>query len=146
MVEGDGEPLGWVTRLAEAVRAVHARAIRIGGGAAGEYEGRLESACGRPFQHVFGREVFPTVELKAAALFHGLIAGHAFVDGNKRTASLTAITLLIAGRYLDARPTRLQLRFVGELAVETASPPSLQVEDIASWFGRLLGPGPQAAR
>lgn len=142
MAAGDGEPLGWVSRIAEAVRAVHARAIRLGGGVQGEFPGRLESACARPFQDVFGAELYPSVPLKAAALFHGIIAGHVFVDGNKRTAALLAVTLLVAGRYLDERPSRLQLRFIGELAVEAALPQSMSIEDIASWLERILGPRP----
>jgi prophage maintenance system killer protein len=109
----------------------------------GEYPGRLESACARPFQNVFGEELFSSVPLKAAALFHGVIAGHAFADGNKRTASLVAITLLIAAGFMDARPSSLQLRLIGEVAVETALPSSLSVEEIARWFERILRPGPR---
>ena len=51
--------------------------------------GLLEGALARPLQGLAdGTEFFPTVPLKAAALFHGVIKGHAFVDGNKRTAAM----------------------------------------------------------
>ena len=144
MATRDGEPLGWLASLVDAVRHVHATAIGMGGGMAGEYPGRLEAVCARAFQNVFGEELFPTAQLKAAALFHGLIADHAFADGNKRTASLVALTLLISGGFLEERPSSLQVRFMGELAIETALPGSMSVNEIASWFERILGPRPRA--
>jgi death-on-curing protein len=107
---------------------------------AGEYTGRLEAVCARPFQAVFGEDLYPTPQLKAAAIFQGLINDHAFVDGNKRTASMAAMTLLIATGYLQARPSSLQVRLVGELAIETALPGSLSVADVAFWLERILGP------
>lgn len=36
-----------------------------------------------------GREFFPTVPLKAAALIHSIIKGHPFIDANKRTGILS---------------------------------------------------------
>jgi hypothetical protein len=38
----------------------------MGGGMAGEYPGRLEAVCARAFQNVFGEELFPSAQLKAA--------------------------------------------------------------------------------
>jgi death-on-curing protein len=106
----------------------------------GEYPGRLEAVCARAFQEVFGEELFPTIQLKAAAFFHGLIEDHAFADGNKRTASLVAITLLMSAGFMDSRPSSLQVRLVGELAIETALPGSMAVTEIAFWLERILGP------
>ncbi len=140
MAARDGEPVAWLAALVAAVRHVHRTAIGLGGGLEGEYPGRLEAVCARAFQDVFGQELFPTVQLKASALFHGLIADHAFVDGNKRTASLVALTLLISTRFMDSRPTNLQVRLIGEVAIETAMPGSMTVEQIADWFERVLGP------
>jgi death-on-curing protein len=122
------------------VRGVHRTAIGIGGGLEGEYTGRLEAVCARAFQNVFGEELFPTVQLKAAALFHGIIADHAFADGNKRTASLVALTMLISSGFLHARPTNLQVRLVGEVAIEAALRGSIPVDEIADWFDRILAP------
>jgi len=56
--------------------------------------GLLESALHRPFQSAFGKDIYPRIEEKAAALFHSLIANHPFVDGNKRTA-VTAVSLFL---------------------------------------------------
>ena len=53
--------------------------------------GLLEAACARPRASVLGDEAYPTLELKAAALPHSLVANHALVDGNKRVAWLAAV-------------------------------------------------------
>jgi death-on-curing protein len=54
----------------------------------------LESACTRPHTGIGGTDKYPTIYLKAAALFHSLIKNHAFHNGNKRTAFVTLLTLL----------------------------------------------------
>lgn len=48
--------------------------------------GLLESASARPRAIAFGRDAYPTIHDKAAALVHSLIRNHALVDGNKRLA------------------------------------------------------------
>ena len=62
-------------------------------------QGLLESAFGRPFQTVFGRDAYPTVIDKAVALFHSLVSNHPFHDGNKRTALLSLYHFLLANGY-----------------------------------------------
>lgn len=54
----------------------------------------LESACSRPLTAIGKTEKYPSVELKAAALFHSITKNHAFHNGNKRTAVVTLLTLL----------------------------------------------------
>ena len=64
--------------------------------------GLLDSACQRPQASFFGRQAYPTLTGKAAALMHSLAAHHALVDGNKRLALLaTAVFLRINGYVLD---------------------------------------------
>ena len=46
--------------------------------------GLLESALARPQASVFGRDAYPTLMFKAAALTHSLVRNHGLVDGNKR--------------------------------------------------------------
>ncbi|HET7579308.1 MAG TPA: type II toxin-antitoxin system death-on-curing family toxin [Bacillales bacterium] len=46
----------------------------------------LDSAVNRPEQSVFGEDAYPTLELKASALFELIARNHAFYNGNKRTA------------------------------------------------------------
>ncbi len=64
--------------------------------------GLLDSACHRPQASLFGREAYPTLAGKAAALMHSLACNHALVDGNKRLALLAAVVFLrINGHVLD---------------------------------------------
>jgi death on curing protein len=55
--------------------------------------GLLDSAVYRPRARAFGRDIYQTVELKAAALLHSMTKNHALVDGNKRTDWLTTMVL-----------------------------------------------------
>jgi death-on-curing protein len=48
--------------------------------------GLLESALARPQATAHGRDAYPTIHDKAAALVHSLTCNHALVDGNKRLA------------------------------------------------------------
>lgn len=54
----------------------------------------LESAVARPQASAFGQDAYPTLYEKAAALLHSLVMNHPFVDGNKRTAILSALLFL----------------------------------------------------
>jgi death-on-curing protein len=60
--------------------------------------GLLDSALHRPQSRFDGRDIYPTISLKAAALLHSLTRNHPLVDGNKRLAWLvTAIFLDLNG-------------------------------------------------
>jgi len=49
--------------------------------------GNLEGIIGNIFQAVFGREVYETIEEKAAHLLYFVIKNHPFNDGNKRSGA-----------------------------------------------------------
>jgi hypothetical protein len=57
--------------------------------------GLLESALARPRASALGRDAYPTIHEKAAALLHSIARNHALVDGNKRLA--LAATLAFYG-------------------------------------------------
>lgn len=83
----------------EDVLAVH-RAVT--GSSSARDVGLLSSAVARPQASVFGEDAYPTVWEKAAALLHSLARNHGFVDGNKRTAWVAAMTFLaLNGHELD---------------------------------------------
>ena len=48
----------------------------------------------RPQASAFGRDAYPSLEEKAAALLHSLARDHALVDGNKRLALAASIAFL----------------------------------------------------
>lgn len=54
----------------------------------------LESALFRPQTTFGGKFLYKSIFDKAAALMHSLIFNHAFVDGNKRTATASTLTFL----------------------------------------------------
>jgi len=88
------------------VLRLHARLIDRFGGAPGLRDpGALEASLARPFAEFGGYEGFPSVPEKAAALLHGIVTAHAFVDGNKRVglaATLVWLELNGHGIALDA--------------------------------------------
>jgi len=64
--------------------------------------GLLDSAAARPRSTAFGKDAYPSIELKAAALLHSIAGNHALVDGNKRLAWLaTSVFLDMNGRRLE---------------------------------------------
>lgn len=77
----------------EMAEALHALVLaRHGGGRGVRDARRLESALARPRNlHAYGRATLPQM---AAAYAAGVIEGHPFVDGNKRTGLALAIAFL----------------------------------------------------
>ncbi len=99
----------------EQVLRLHARLLDRFGGAPGVRDpGALDAALTRPFAAFGGYEAFPSVPEKAAALLHGLVTAHAFVDGNERVglaATLVWLELNGHGLALDAEQRyRLTMR------------------------------------
>jgi len=99
----------------EQVLRLHARLIDRFGGATGARDpGALDPALARPFAAFGGHEGFPSVPEKAAALLHGIVTAHAFVDGNERVglaATLVWLEVNGHGLALDAEQRyRLTMR------------------------------------
>jgi len=67
--------------------SIHSRIIAASGGSEGVRDvGILAASLAAPFQSFGGVDLIPCIVEKAAALAFGIIRGHPFVDGNKRTA------------------------------------------------------------
>lgn len=63
--------------------------------------GLLEAAVARPAASVDGRDAYPSLVEKAAALVHSAVRNHALVDGNKRLGLMLLIVFLgVNGRAL----------------------------------------------
>lgn len=68
------------------VLLVHEMMIKTTGGSEGVRDmSLLQSALNAPFQAFGGKEVYPSLLSKAAAICRSVISNHPFVDGNKRT-------------------------------------------------------------
>lgn len=65
--------------------------------------GLLESAAHRPATSLWGSDAYPTLFLKAAALFDSVVNNHALVDGNKRLGWLATVVFLdLNGIWIEA--------------------------------------------
>lgn len=56
--------------------------------------GSLAGILGNVMQNVFGEEIYPSIEEKAAHLLYFIIKNHPFNDGNKRTGAFSFIWFL----------------------------------------------------
>lgn len=75
---------------------IHAQQLAEHGGSDGvRDEGLLESALARPKNLLAYSEETPSVHQLAAAYAFGIARNHPFVDGNKRTALVVALTFLL---------------------------------------------------
>jgi prophage maintenance system killer protein len=100
-----------------------------------EKDASFKSSLGQIYQTFDGKDLYPTVQLKAATLLYLLVKNHSFIDGNKRIAAfiflwymsrneilyrvdgtkilsdgaLVALTLLIAESKPEERETMVKL-------------------------------------
>ncbi len=115
---------------------IHQRQIeRFGGSTGVRDEGALEAALARPMATFGGQDLYPTLAEKAAALLHSLVSNHPFLDGNKRTAAMSAeLLLLVNGLEILASDQELE-----ELVMSTARG-ERPAEEIAIWLAQRLSP------
>lgn len=102
----------WIPK--ETVMGIHSKSLMaFGGGEGVRDEGLLESALAPP-ENLSAYEN-PTVFDLAAAYAFGVIRNHPFVDGNKRTAFLTATLFLDLNGFAlgadEAEATAITLAF-----------------------------------
>lgn len=89
--------------------------------------GLLESAVVRPKTTVFGKDAYPTLEAKAAALLQSIARNHALVDGNKRLA--LAATLAFLG--INGRRLTLTNDEAYDFVIDVATGHLAEISDIA---------------
>ena len=119
------EPI-WVPLAA--VLAVHDRQISRHGGASGIRDrALLEMGCARAMNLAVYAE--PTLAEIAAAYAFGISKAHAFVDGNKRTAFVTALTFLRLNGY-SFRPQTIE----GVRMMENLAAGGVSEADFAKWL------------
>lgn len=114
----------------EQLLQIHALVVDTTGGSIGLRDlGRLEAAIATQTQNVFGVELYPTVTEKTAAIIRSIIADHPFVDGNKRTAMLTGLTLLEINNVRFTAQTGEIENFAVQIATDKFDVPA-----IANWL------------
>lgn len=103
--------------------------LQFGGTPGIRDRGLLESAVAQPSMEVFGHRLHNDIfDMASAYCFH-IIKNHPFVDGNKRTGLLSALTFLaMNGIAINVSHNTLYY-----LALEVASS-DLSKEDVAEFF------------
>lgn len=119
----------------KAVFAMHKRQIAEHGGSDGvRDEGLLLSALARP-ENLFAYGEDGDVAALAASYAFGIEKNHPFLDGNKRTAMVVAVTFLkLNGFDFDAPDSEIYILFLG-LAEGTVSE-----DELAAWLRSRLYP------
>lgn len=96
--------------------------------------GLLGSAVARPQTTVGGRDAYPDLWTKAAAMLQSIVNNHALVDGNKRLGWLsTAVFLELNGIDITAAANDEVYDLVIDVASRQAS-----IDDIATRLAHLV--------
>ncbi|PRY17954.1 type II toxin-antitoxin system death-on-curing family toxin [Kineococcus rhizosphaerae] len=100
--------------------------------------GLLALAAERPQLQVLGRDAYPDLPRKAAALLHSIVRTRPLVDGNERTALLAALAMLhLNGTGVAATSARAGLALTRDVAEGTLD----DVPEIAARLTRLVERG-----
>ena len=124
--------MNWRWLLKRAVIAIHGEQLSEHGGLVGlRDEGLLESALARPQNlAAYGS---PSVGQLAAAYAYGLARNHPFIDGNKRTAFVTAVTFLLLNEECfepsEAEATEVMLALAAG---------QINEKELAVWFEKNI--------
>ena len=98
--------------------------------------GLLEAAVARPQATVFGKDAYPDLDSKAAALLHSVARNRALIDGNKRLA----LTAIIAFYGLNGRRPNLTSAAAYDLVMAVAVGELDSVDEIAAVFRQATRP------
>lgn len=118
----------------QAIIIIHDRQIARHGGAPGSRDlALLEMGCARAM-NLAAYSQAPLAEIAAAYAF-GITKAHAFVDGNKRTAFVTATTFLRLNGHAF-RPDPVQ----GVRMMEGLAAGDVTEAEFAAWFAQGISP------
>lgn len=115
---------------------LHERILQQSGGLTGlRDENLLESAVYRPQVTFGGKELYPDLFSKVAALGYSLIQNHPFADGNKRTG-VEAMRLMLRLNRVDLLGTeKIKFQFVINVATGKYTE-----QEIADWLQKRCKP------
>ena len=107
---------------------LHVAERTLGAGYAVRDYGLLEAALARPRATAFGKDAYPHLDAKAAALLHSIARNHALIDGNKRLA----LAAVIAFSGLNGRRLTLTNDEAYDLVMSVAAGQLDEVDAIAA--------------
>lgn len=111
------------------VLELHRRIIIQTGGTSGVRNlAGLESALAQPRVTFAGRDLYPSLAAKAAALCFFVIQNHPFIDGNKRCGHAAMETFLA----LNGKEAESSVDEIEQVILQAASG-KLSLEKLASW-------------
>lgn len=97
--------------------------------------GLIESALARPRTTVFGKDAYPYLDHKAAAMLQSLVGNHGLVDGNKRLAlACTSVFLTLNGHPLELDDASEAY----DLVIAIATGDLTEIDDIAAALRRSV--------
>jgi len=99
-VERTSGPASFILKYDEAISIVQSMKGDFDGLFGLEKDQGFKSALGAIYQTFDGKDVYPSIEEKAANLLYFTVKNHAFTDGNKRIAAAVFIYFLAANNSL----------------------------------------------
>ena len=114
----------------EQVILLHKRLIETTGGSDGIRDiGMLDSALANPFQSFENKELYPSVQAKAAQLCFGIVKNHPMIDGNKRLGAHVMLVFLALNGY-ELVYTQQEL----SVAILDLASGKMDADDILQWI------------
>lgn len=117
---------------------LHVAGRTLGPGYSVRDYGLLEAALARPQATAFGKDAYPDLDAKAAALLHSIARNHALIDGNKRLA----LAAVIAFYGLNGRRLTFTNDAAYELVMNVAAGRLDAVDDITAVLRGATQPRP----
>ena len=100
------------------------------------HAGSVAGIVGNVMQSFGGKELYPTVEEKAAHLFYFMVKNHPFTDGNKRSGAFAFVWYLKQAKMLDVK--RLSPQALTALTVLVAESDPIHKEKTIKLILNLL--------
>ena len=115
---------------AEEILVLHAFVVDETGGSHGVRDiGLLQSIAHKPQSQFGGKELYRGVFKKAAVFLEAVVNYHVFVDGNKRTALITATRFLYLNGY-ELIATNIAV----EKTILSVSTKKIDIEQLENWL------------
>jgi death-on-curing protein len=96
----------------------------------------LQSALARPAATLFGRDAYPDLHAKGAALLHSLLRNHALRDGNKRTGWVLCVLFFQLNGYEQRYDEDAQFDLILAIAAGEIEEIGAIARRLAVWFTR----------
>jgi len=94
----------------------------------------LQSALERPAATLFGRDAYPDVYAKGAALLHSMVRNHALLDGNKRTGWIVCVMFFTLNGYEERYDEDAMFDFIVAVAAGEPAEIGAIAKQLSGWF------------